>query len=95
MLSSYKRGKFRIVPYTLEDKYKDSHNLSSIMDVGCSLRQLKKERRKSIRSLATISGLPSNALSTIEHVLSSPSVSIIYMLSETHGVPITALLWTE
>ena len=65
------------------------------MDVGRSSRQLRKERRKSTRSLATLSGLSTNALSMIERDHSSPSVSTFYKLSEVREVPNTALFWTE
>ncbi len=59
--------------------------------VGQVLRQLREERRISIRELGRISGLSANALSMIERGLTSPSVSTLYRLTDALGVPITAL----
>lgn len=55
------------------------------------LRQLRDERRISLRELARRSGISVNALSLIERGLSSPSVSTLYRLVEALGVPITAV----
>ncbi len=59
--------------------------------VGQLLRQLREERRISIRELGRISGLSPNALSMIERGRTSPSVSTLYRLTDALGVPITAL----
>lgn len=59
------------------------------VDVGQRLKELREERRMSIRSLATKSNLSANALSMIERGKTSPSVSTLYKLSDALGVPIT------
>lgn len=65
------------------------------MDVGLRLRELRQERDLSMRSLARLSGLSTNALSMIERGRSSPSVSTLYKLSEALEIPITAFFRTE
>ncbi len=60
------------------------------IDVATRLRELREERRLSMRTLASRSGLSANALSMIERGRSSPSVSTLYKLAEALGVPITA-----
>ena len=65
------------------------------MDVGGRLRDLRQERDLSMRSLARLSGLSTNALSMIERGRTSPSVSTLYKLSEALEVPITAFFRTE
>lgn len=60
------------------------------VDVGTRLRELRQERGKSMRALARMSGLSTNALSMIERGLTSPSVSTLYKISEALGIPITA-----
>ena len=64
-------------------------------DVGKRLRQLRSERKKSMRALARLSGLSTNALSMIERGRTSPSVSTLYKLSEALEVPITAFFRLE
>ena len=59
------------------------------VDVGTRLRQLREERKLSMRALATASGLSANALSMIERSKTSPSVSTLYKLADAMGVPIT------
>ncbi len=59
------------------------------VDVGQRLKELREERRISIRGLATKSGLSANALSMIERSKTSPSVSTLYKLSDALGIPIT------
>ena len=59
------------------------------VDVGTRLRQLREERKLSMRALATASGLSANALSMIERGKTSPSVSTLYKLADAMGVPIT------
>jgi len=58
--------------------------------VGSRLRQLRDERKISMRGLATKSGLSANALSMIERGKTSPSVSTLYKLADALGVDITA-----
>lgn len=65
------------------------------MDVGTRLRKLRQERDLSMRSLARLSGLSTNALSMIERGKTSPSVSTLYKLSEALEIPITAFFRTE
>ena len=65
------------------------------MDVGIRLRELRQERDLSMRALARLSGLSTNALSMIERGRTSPSVSTLYKLAEALGVPITAFFRTE
>lgn len=65
------------------------------IDVGGRLRELRKERGKSLRALARLSGLSTNALSMIERRKTSPSVSTLYKISEALEVPITAFFRTE
>jgi transcriptional regulator with XRE-family HTH domain len=65
------------------------------MDVGGRLRELRQERDLSMRSLARLSGMSTNALSMIERGKTSPSVSTLYKLSEAMEVPITAFFRTQ
>lgn len=65
------------------------------MDVGARLRQLRTERGKSMRALARLSGLSTNALSMIERGRTSPSVSTLVKLAEALDVPITAFFRLE
>ena len=65
------------------------------MDVGHRLRELRSERGLSMRALARLSGLSTNALSMIERGKTSPSVSTLYKLAEALEVPITAFFRTE
>lgn len=65
------------------------------MDVGVRLRELRTERGLSMRALARLSGLSTNALSMVERGKTSPSVSTLYKLSEALEVPITAFFRTE
>jgi transcriptional regulator with XRE-family HTH domain len=67
----------------------------STVDVGGRLRQLRQERDMSMRALARVSGLSTNALSMIERGRTSPSVSTLYKISEALGVPITAFFRLE
>ncbi|MCL4530737.1 MAG: helix-turn-helix domain-containing protein [Chloroflexi bacterium] len=70
------------------------HDAVSV-DVGQRLKELREERRMSIRGLATRSGLSANALSMIERGKTSPSVSTLYKLSDALGVPITEFFGTK
>jgi len=64
-------------------------------EVGKRLRELREERRISIRELGRLSGMSVNALSMIERGLTSPSVSTLYRLVGALGVPITAIFRAE
>jgi transcriptional regulator with XRE-family HTH domain len=65
------------------------------VDVGYRLKELRQERGKSMRALARLSGLSTNALSMIERGKTSPSVSTLYKLAEALEVPITAFFRSE
>jgi transcriptional regulator with XRE-family HTH domain len=73
----------------------NTENKEQTMDVGSRLRELRLERGLSMRSLARLSGLSTNALSMIERGKTSPSVSTLYKLSEALELPITAFFRTE
>lgn len=72
-----------------------AEQVEKTMDVGHQLRELRTERGLSMRALARLSGLSTNALSMIERGKTSPSVSTLYKLSEALEVPITAFFRTE
>jgi transcriptional regulator with XRE-family HTH domain len=65
------------------------------VDVGDRLKELRQERGRSMRALARLSGLSTNALSMIERGRTSPSVSTLYKLADALEVPITAFFRTE
>jgi transcriptional regulator with XRE-family HTH domain len=60
------------------------------VNVGIRLKELREDRKISMRALATKSGLSANALSMIERGKTSPSVSTLYKLAEALGVDITS-----
>ncbi len=60
------------------------------VDVGRRIRQLREQRRLSIRALADASGVAVNTLSLIENGRTSPSVSTLQRLAVTLQVPISA-----
>jgi transcriptional regulator with XRE-family HTH domain len=74
---------------TLNDKGAPS------VGVGKRLKELRQERRMSIRDVGRQSGISANALSMIERGITSPSVSTLYRLVEALGVPITAIFRAE
>lgn len=65
------------------------------VNVGSRLRDLREERKISIRGLARKSGLSANALSMIERGKTSPSVSTLYKLADALGLPITTFFGEE
>jgi len=65
------------------------------IDVGRRLRELRSEKRLSLRTLAEMSGLNFNTLSLIENGKTSPSVSTLQQLAMTLDIPITAFFETE
>ncbi|MCL4823958.1 MAG: XRE family transcriptional regulator [Anaerolineales bacterium] len=60
------------------------------INVGDRLRELREERKFTMRGLATKSGLSANALSMIERNKTSPSVSTLYKLADALNVEIAA-----
>ena len=60
------------------------------IDVGKSLRQLRKEQELSLSALAEVSELNINTLSLIENGKISPSVSTLQKLARALDVPIAA-----
>jgi len=65
------------------------------IEVGSRLRELRTERGMSMRALARLSGLSTNALSMIERMRTSPSVSTLYKIATALGIPITAFFRQE
>ena len=72
------------------DAKKQDANLVS-EQVGKKIRELRKSRRLSIRSLAELSGLSVNTLSLIENGKTSPSVTTLQQLAQSLHLPIAAL----
>jgi transcriptional regulator with XRE-family HTH domain len=58
--------------------------------VGQRIRELRSGKSLSLRALAALSGLSSNAISLIERGDNSPTVSSLHSLATALGVPITA-----
>jgi transcriptional regulator with XRE-family HTH domain len=58
--------------------------------VGQRIRELRNERGLSLRALAELSGLSTNAISLIERGDNSPTVSSLHSLANALVVPITA-----
>ena len=69
--------------------------LSAEVNVGHRLRELRTERKISIRALAEQSGLNVNTLSLIENGRTSPSVSTLQLVAAALEVPINAFFETE
>ncbi|HLE13501.1 MAG TPA: cupin domain-containing protein [Anaerolineales bacterium] len=65
------------------------------IDVGRRLRELRSEKRLSLRTLAEMSGLNFNTLSLIENSKTSPSVGTLQQLASALEVPITAFFEVE
>ncbi len=73
---------------------KESHNLAAspaTPDVGCIIRDLRKQRGFSLRKLADLCGLSINAISKIERGENSPTVVSLHRLATALDVPITTL----
>lgn len=64
--------------------------LNSDINVGRRLRELRAERRLSIRTLAEQSGLNVNTLSLIENGKTSPSVSTLQQIAAALRISVTA-----
>jgi transcriptional regulator with XRE-family HTH domain len=88
------RGPWHESLVSLVDPANDQSGMDEIC-VGRRLREIRKQRGLSIRSLAEVSGLNFNTLSLIENERSSPSVSTLQQLARALGVPITAFFETE
>jgi quercetin dioxygenase-like cupin family protein len=58
--------------------------------VGQRIRELRTKKELSLRALAELSGLSTNAISLIERGDNSPTVSSLHSLSNALGVPVTA-----
>jgi len=65
------------------------------VNVGQRLRELRNERKLSIRALAERSGLNVNTFSLIENGKTSPSVSTLQQIAAALEVPITAFFETN
>ncbi len=65
------------------------------VNVGQRLRELRNERKLSIRALAERSGLNVNTFSLIENSKTSPSVSTLQQIAAALEVPITAFFETN
>jgi transcriptional regulator with XRE-family HTH domain len=65
------------------------------INVGRRLRELRIERRLSIRALAELSDLNVNTLSFIEHNKTSPSVSTLQQVAAALELPINAFFETK
>ncbi len=65
------------------------------ISVGHRLRELRNERKLSIRALAERSGLNVNTFSLIENGKTSPSVSTLQQIAAALEVPITAFFETS
>lgn len=88
-------------PLTLQKAFEAYHPALSVGDmagnkeaaeanVGDRLRELRQQKRLSIRALAGQSGLAINTLSMIENGKTSPSVSTLQILANTLDVPVAA-----
>lgn len=58
--------------------------------VGSRIRELRTKQALSLRALAELSGLSTNAISMIERGSNSPTVSSLHSLANALAVPITA-----
>jgi transcriptional regulator with XRE-family HTH domain len=81
-----------------EKSFRDKKHANAVRDVelvGQKLRNLRKARKLSIRSLAEKSTLSVNTLSLIENGKTSPSVSTLSQLARSLDVTITAFFEAE
>jgi len=72
-----------------------SEELPAEVLVGMKLRELRNQRRLSLRALAERSGLNINTLSLVENGKISPSVSTLQQLARALDVPIAVFFETE
>ena len=66
----------------------------SLVDLwlGEQLRQLRKQRRRSLADVAAACGVSLGLLSQLERGLSSPSLKVLQALAHEYGVPVERLL---
>ena len=64
--------------------------MSTKLAVGPRIREIRMKKGLSLRALAELSGLSTNAISLIERGDNSPTVSSLHNLATALGVPITA-----
>lgn len=67
-----------------------SHKPDVSDQVGQRIREIRKNRRLSIRALAELSGLSVNTLSLVENGKTSPSVNTLQQLAKSLNLPIVA-----
>jgi transcriptional regulator with XRE-family HTH domain len=58
--------------------------------VGQRIKEIRRTKALSLRALAELSNLSTNAISLIERGDNSPTVSSLHSLAKALGVPITA-----
>lgn len=64
--------------------------MSEKLQVGHRIRELRTKKELSLRALAELSGLSTNAISLIERGDNSPTVSSLHSLASALGVQVTA-----
>jgi len=70
-------------------------NLSADLMVGIRVREIRKQKKLTLRSLAGLTGLNINTLSLIENARISPSVSTLQRLAQALGVAISSFFDEE
>jgi len=78
----------------IDNMSKESHNSiasTRAPDVGRIIRDLRKQRGFSLRTLAELCGLSINAISKIERGENSPTVVSLHRLAMALDVPISTL----
>lgn len=69
---------------------REESGMGSKPTVGPRIREIRMKKGLSLRALAELSGLSTNAISLIERGDNSPTVSSLHNLATALGVPITA-----
>ncbi|QNQ89208.1 cupin domain-containing protein [Corynebacterium poyangense] len=59
--------------------------------IGPKIKEIRKNRRMSLRDLGKIAGVSAGHISQIERGLASPSVGLLYKLAEVLDIPIDAI----
>jgi transcriptional regulator with XRE-family HTH domain len=72
-----------------------SDNMPAEMIVGLKIRELRNQRKFSLRTLSERSGLNINTLSLVENGKSSPSVGTLQQLARALEVPMAAFFESE
>jgi quercetin dioxygenase-like cupin family protein/DNA-binding transcriptional regulator YiaG len=80
---------------TMLTEKSSSEEISAEVLVGTKLRELRNQRKLSLRALAERSGLNINTLSLIENGRISPSVSTLQQLARALEMPIAVFFETE